>query len=248
MLELEELNDGSGRVVIHLEREGRLVCGKTGRHLRTEEKLGVTCPACLGGNKTEQIKEGPLKLADGRDIRPAIAHALLRVGKNAKCMEIGVQNGDNSKIILDVMQPSRMVCVDPWVNIDRKNISEQYFESNYETAKHKLMNYKVEFIRGFSQHVLPKMPADQFDFIYIDGDHFKEPCIQDIRNSLRLIRLYGIIGGHDYGLLPRIVQKIPGSGCVAAAIDAVFEGFFVDAMISDWWVIVTPEIKSLGIL
>lgn len=54
---------------------------------------------------------------------------------------------------------------------------------------------------------------DTFDLIYIDGTHTYEPAIQDIRNSLPVIKRPGIVCGHDYYTsstsgVPRAVKEM----------------------------------------
>lgn len=161
-------------------------------------------------------------------------------------MEIGVQEGSHSRFIVWILQPSKHVCVDTWEDIDWSHKSEVYYKDSYKIAQERLGEFPcVQFVKESSQTALPKMEDDSFDFIYIDGDHSTSQCENDIRNGIRLVRNYGILGGHDHGGFPYIARKSNGENGVVAAVNNVFDGYFVDAHAGDWWVVVLPEMKQL---
>ncbi len=182
------------------------------------------------------------------DCRPAVEFALNLLDHGCRCMEVGVQNGDHARIMCDVLRPSRMVCVDPWVDLDWSWKSEVYSADSFGMAQSKLQAYPyVEFVRERSQIALPEMPADSLDFVYLDGDHSRAVCESDIRNSLRLVRLGGVVGGHDWGLPTHVVRwGASASVSVAGGIEDVFDGHEVCGKDGDWWMVVTPELKKLA--
>ncbi len=183
------------------------------------------------------------------DVRPSLAFALNYFkGKSLVIMEIGVQRAAHSECIQAILTPKKLVLVDCWEPIDRREIGEDYrdAEESYVYIKDRFKDdSSVQLIKGRSQKVLPTMEADSFDMIYIDGDHFEWACFMDIMNSIRLVKKGGIIAGHDYGYNSMIIGKKMFQICVPAAIGRAFEGMFVYGEMGDWWVIVTSEIKNL---
>ena len=159
--------------------------------------------------------------------------------------EIGVQRGSHARCLHNVLRPKKMYLIDCWEPIDRRHKGEDYrdAEENFKSAKSQFThNPEVKFIRGRSQDEMPKFEENSFDFIYIDGDHYTEACTSDILNALRLVKIGGIVGGHDY----KPPQGLPIGGIyVAGAVFSVFEGMFVNAASGDWWVIVDEEKKQL---
>ena len=264
-----ELPDG--RACVHLiANNGILCCPGEVRPYYTDSIYATTCPECLSIWKvwtlvvsntprpnvhrasimpSERVDpnspHGVFFKSDVSDyVRPAVGQALLRCGYHARCAEVGCQFGEHAKIILDLIIPSIMVLIDPWLTWT--NGSESYYEENFTKCQSNLSRYnQCQFIRERSQSALPKIPDDTFDFVYIDGDHSKDICEIDIRESVRITRLYGLVGGHDYGLAPQTGRR--GASCdgVAAALNSVFDGYLIDSMGSDWWVVITPEVKEM---
>jgi predicted O-methyltransferase YrrM len=64
-------------------------------------------------------------------------------------------------------------------------------------------NIDINIVRAKSDHFLPLMKENSFDFIYLDGSHKYDDVIKDIRNSKKLIKKdIGIICGDDLELPP----------------------------------------------
>ena len=51
--------------------------------------------------------------------------------------------------------------------------------------------------RGPSRDVLPDLPDDAFDLVFIDGSHAYDDVVADLRNGKRLVRADGILCGDD---------------------------------------------------
>ncbi|MBY0383570.1 class I SAM-dependent methyltransferase [bacterium] len=60
--------------------------------------------------------------------------------------------------------------------------------------------YKVKAKKGFSHHVLRKLPLNSFDIIYIDGSHSMADVFIDLALSWNLLKVNGIMILDDYGL------------------------------------------------
>ena len=67
---------------------------------------------------------------------------------------------------------------------------------------------KIVINRGFSNKVLPTLPDDFFDIIYIDGNHEPEYVLEDAVLSFRKLKKNGIMIFDDYGWGgPDLTQK-----------------------------------------
>lgn len=168
------------------------------------------------------------------------------------CMEIGTQRGAHALAIRKTLSPKELYLVDCWEDIPKNEGNEIYMASDYAYIQRVFeWDKNVQIIKGYSQNILPSLfneKKDYFDFIYIDGDHEKDVVIQDIKNSLRLIKVDGILAGHDYGgsiYNSGIKRASMGGGGVDGAIHTVFDNKYVYGEIGCWWIIVDDDIKQL---
>lgn len=118
------------------------------------------------------------------------------------------------------------------------------------TNSRSVHNIKSHLIRGESSSCLSAFSSDQFDFIYIDGDHKYKNVSSDIKQAKRLIRKdFGIICGDDLEFLPtedrysrakkfpnRDFLRDPGSECFhPGVLAAVYEEFGIVNMVNGFW-------------
>ena len=161
--------------------------------------------------------------------------------------EIGVMKGDHARYLYSILLPKRMYLIDCWEPIDRREKGEDYRDCDayLKVTRDRFGDKKnVEIIKGRSWEVMPTFEENSFDFIYIDGDHYMEACTKDILNGLRLVKLGGILGGHDYGSESGVPKYNGGVG-VAGGVFNVFEGIPINAESGDWWVVVDEGKKRL---
>jgi predicted O-methyltransferase YrrM len=59
---------------------------------------------------------------------------------------------------------------------------------------------KVISVRGFADDCLPVLKNEQFDIVYIDGDHSYRAVLKDLNNAKGLCRENGILCGDDLEL------------------------------------------------
>lgn len=64
------------------------------------------------------------------------------------------------------------------------------------------------FILGESINVLKTMPENQFDFIFVDGDHSWENILPEFKEIERVIKPGGVIAYHDSVHLPDVKKLI----------------------------------------
>jgi len=146
--------------------------------------------------------------------------------------EIGVQWGVFSKRIVTVLKPKRHYCIDYWKYIDSGyerdtgNVSDKEHELRYmatvDLLKEEIGSGVVKIIRDLSSNALRKLPPASLDFIYIDGNHNYEAVLEDLYNSIRVIKKGGIIGGHDF--LRQGVNKAVAEVCKKTDLKLVAHG------------------------
>lgn len=122
--------------------------------------------------------------------------------KCKRIVEFGSFHGRSTRALAD-NTTGIVYAVDPWngdyVAEDNKNI---------ESVNTYVM---PQFIKNLKDHIDSGrvIPARTFstefnldrkvDMVFIDGDHRYQSVIKDINRALELLRLNGIISGHDYG-------------------------------------------------
>jgi predicted O-methyltransferase YrrM len=119
-------------------------------------------------------------------------------------LEIGCFRGQGTLMLAKYF--SNITCVDPW---DDEYVKErpgfsfapssqwvgQYEKFSANTAS---IAEKLTICRGKSKDVLPTMPSESFDFIFVDGDHSHDAVAIDAAESFRLVKNGGIILFDDY--------------------------------------------------
>lgn len=119
--------------------------------------------------------------------------------------EIGVENGEFSKLICDNNhQLSMMYGVDPYLSYPeyREYYDQENLNRILEAAKWKMRNYTAHktytFIRKKSMDALAYIADESLDFVYIDANHEAPFVLQDIEGWAKKVRKGGIVSGHDF--------------------------------------------------
>jgi hypothetical protein len=113
--------------------------------------------------------------------------------------EIGFGLGLNAQNILDTLNIKRLYCIDPTISRQYQDgqLKVQAFvdkPSNYTKLK---TDPRVVFIEKPSIEAVAELD-EQLDFVYIDGLHNYQSCLNDITNYYPLVKQGGYIGGHDF--------------------------------------------------
>jgi len=97
-------------------------------------------------------------------------------------------------------------CIDPWEGTDGSadELVAQYDPLCWEVFQHNAAcvpeNVRVVPVKGLSQDVLPALSDNSFDIIYVDGCHYYEETLEDIREADRLLKPGGVVCGDDLEL------------------------------------------------
>jgi predicted O-methyltransferase YrrM len=116
---------------------------------------------------------------------------LKRLAKDGDVLEIGSAYG-YSTVALALVANS-VVAVDP--HIDHGS----YGALNANLGAYGL-DHKVFIMKARSQDVLPSLVGeqDQFDLVWVDGDHTSGGVTFDVEHALGLLRPGGVLACHDY--------------------------------------------------
>jgi len=123
---------------------------------------------------------------------------------NGKGVEIGVLNGEYSKIILERWENGQLFMVDAWRHLDG------YIDMNGQDDKYhhdcliracqntKQWETRAHIIRMDSVASANMFPDEYFDFVYIDADHSYEGVVRDMKAWWPKVKKGGLFCGDDY--------------------------------------------------
>ncbi len=117
------------------------------------------------------------------------------IPKNSIIAELGVDKGDFSKKLLDVVNPKLLYLVDMWGSNRYGNDKADFINDKF---KSQIENESIKIFRSDSITAAENFQTSYFDFIYIDTDHSYETTIKELRAWKTKIKDDGIIAGHDY--------------------------------------------------
>ena len=121
-------------------------------------------------------------------------------GKKLTAVEIGSLKGEHALSILQNLNVEKLYIIDPYE--DYKDYKEGRSQKSLSRAerecRRRLSPYlkKVVFIKKYSNDAVKEIPKE-IDYIYIDGNHDYEFVRDDLKNYFPLVKLGGIVAGHD---------------------------------------------------
>ena len=142
----------------------------------------------------------------------------LKGKEGLRFLEIGCWEGRSTCWLLQniLTHPTcTMTCVDPLPLFTKEQIQhcaaswglQPPFPDSFDSKAIFLSNIdvigaidKLIFHHGKSEDVLPFLPKDHYDFIYIDGSHYAPDVLSDAILSWRLLRTEGMLIFDDYEL------------------------------------------------
>lgn len=151
--------------------------------------------------------------------RTALVEAL---PKHSVGAEIGVRAANFSRIILNIVKPSRLYLVDCWRAQDVPDDIGR--KAHRRTKKVALAQVAPEVAAGivkvlamFSRKAARHVPDESLDWVYVDAGHMYHECLDDLRVWYPKVKHGGIITGHDY------VENVPYLGVCRAVKDFMAE-------------------------
>tara|TARA_Y100000114_G_C11741640_1_gene319280 strand:- start:908 stop:1375 length:468 start_codon:yes stop_codon:yes gene_type:complete len=118
-------------------------------------------------------------------------------------IEIGSYMGESTHIFGSCGLFTEINCIEPFSgteNFNDKNNhtwEEVWEEYDINTRQFKDI-VKLHEDYSYDEKVLSKFNDDEYDFIYVDGNHSFESTRQDFELYIPKIKSNGVLGGHDY--------------------------------------------------
>lgn len=138
---------------------------------------------------------------------------LKQMPQRSICSEVGVWKGDFTKLILEIVNPRELHLIDPWEFQNefpnrmfggRLAQSQIDMDNVYDGVRERFTDEDaVQFHRGYSADMLASFPDGFFDWVYLDGNHYYEYVLEDLRLSWSRVKEGGFITGDDYTWRPR---------------------------------------------
>jgi len=142
-------------------------------------------------------------------------------------VEIGVERGLYSEVLLTTIPNLRLTCVDAWTAYRgyRDHVDQAKMDGFYEEAKQRLLPLGATLVRKFSVDAVKDVAPNSLDFVYVDGNHGFDWVMLDLILWSRCVRSGGIVAGHDY--IRRLREPVHVIQATHAYTDA--HG------ITEWW-------------
>lgn len=118
--------------------------------------------------------------------------------KDGVVVELGVDHGKFSELILEIARPKKLHLVDAWGNPERFHDGLKVMV--IEKFKNEIASSQVEVNVGYSTSIIPTFPANYFDWAYIDTDHSYSLTSRELNLLKDKMKPGGIIAGHDYAI------------------------------------------------
>lgn len=176
--------------------------------------------------------------------RPSIRYIRDRFNKDLVGAEIGVLFGHHAKNMLETLSLKKLYLIDPYIpyEFDTTKPFKPVWRNHHllskakEIAKQNLVEYKdkINFIYKSSDEA-KNVIKEKLDFVYIDGDHEPKPVYNDIYNYYKLVKIGGIIAGHNINSYKEVFDGL-AKFCVKYKISPII-------MYPDFFIIKDKEIK-----
>ena len=143
-----------------------------------------------------------------RDVptRRELPHVLNARGLVGCGVEVGVQEGDYSELLLDLWRGRHLISVDPWLAAPEDeyrstdNVEQPVHEQRYAATLARLERFgeRSSVWRQTSAEAAERIPRATLDFVYIDARHDYGSVREDLALWYPRLRPGGLLAGHDY--------------------------------------------------
>ncbi|MGD9536739.1 MAG: class I SAM-dependent methyltransferase [Alphaproteobacteria bacterium] len=194
--------------------------------LKGEPYFGSAMAALQGEPERHAYLERCVELLVERSARPSFR--ILEVGSWAGASAItlaralGAHSSTGEIICIDTWAPYFDLDVDNqslYLEMDKAAESGDIFHLFQHNIRAAGAAGLVSWRRGRSSEILPTLPPESFDLIYLDGSHAYRDVLTDIRQSMELIRDDGILCGDDLELTKAQVDATSHARFVATGYD-----------------------------
>lgn len=137
------------------------------------------------------------------------------VPRHSRGAELGVCVGDYSREILARVDPELFYLVDVWRHIDLGYADKLMGHDGIHQKRYRGVwrefgfDPRVRIIRDLSLSVREIFPEHSLDWIYIDGDHSRKGCWDDLVTADQVVKPGGLIMGHDHDAKhPGVIEAV----------------------------------------
>ena len=131
--------------------------------------------------------------------------------KDAIGAELGVQRGDNAKILFKVAEPRELHLIDMWERRHPYNLVRELFAPHEQVIIH----------QAATQDLVVDFDDEYFDWIYVDADHAYNSVNRDLRLYHSKVKENGLVLGHDFFNHGRNHMDV-----IKAVLECVADGLF----------------------
>ena len=162
---------------------------------------------CNNQQEVNEIEDDDLQVKNKREL----TFLIKKLALNGEGVEIGVQLGLYSELILENSDLRRLYSIDPWREFpleeydkDSANVSQEQQDYRYLSTIFRLNRFctRSAVMRMTSEEASKLFSNNQLDFIFIDGNHSYQYVKQDIEVWYPKVREGGLFSGDDYLFTP----------------------------------------------
>jgi hypothetical protein len=130
----------------------------------------------------------------------------LYAGKPILGVEIGCYEGLNSLVMLVLNKDLKLVTIDNYDNMDvytgGPRQEKQFSDLIKDLAINNLSRFRdrIDIVLKSSEEAVKDYPDNNFDYVYVDGEHTYEATKRDMKLWYPKVKVGGILGGHDVGM------------------------------------------------
>lgn len=123
--------------------------------------------------------------------------------ENSVGIEVGVAEGNFSADLLNA-GVKVLWSVDNWGTIDGVtgdgNFEQLWHDKNYATAKKNLSPFgnRSQILKGMSNVMSNHFSDEQVDLVYLDGAHYYDGVMADLKAYYPKLKSGGVMAGHDF--------------------------------------------------
>ena len=146
-----------------------------------------------------------------------LAPYIKRLGENVVGVEIGTCRAESTSFLLEKCPNIiKLYTIDPYKAYNDWNgeINQKVIDKFMMVAQENLKQYgdRVQMIRETSADAATKIKTitdkEEFDFIFVDGDHSYEATLADCEAYYPLLKRGGFFCGHDYSSIEAVKNAV----------------------------------------
>lgn len=119
-------------------------------------------------------------------------------------VEIGSFKGKSLCSVSDIIKSNslKVFSIDTFEGTESDNHDEAWTKGMFQIFTDNIEKFgitdKVTVLKGMSSDMVKHLENESADLVFIDGDHTYEGCYKDIVDYLPIVKIGGVLSGHDY--------------------------------------------------